>query len=88
MRGWTNHLMMMLLAEGQPLYALPVFGALLIAIGIGWYLLRGRRTAAPMRPCPSCGQQVIVGMLDCPYCEFDFRTVGSSAVSPRSPNDD
>ena len=28
------------------------------------------------RPCPRCGERVNKGELDCPYCEFDFRTIG------------
>lgn len=29
------------------------------------------------RPCPRCGQRVKVGVLDCPHCGFDFRTIGA-----------
>jgi len=29
------------------------------------------------RPCPRCGQRVTNGVLDCPHCAFDFRTVGA-----------
>lgn len=32
--------------------------------------------AGESRPCPRCGRQVKVGMLDCADCGFDFRTIG------------
>jgi hypothetical protein len=29
------------------------------------------------RPCPRCGEDVQKGILDCPHCQFDFRTIGA-----------
>jgi transposase len=29
------------------------------------------------RDCPRCGKKVRRGILDCPHCGFDFRTIGS-----------
>lgn len=29
------------------------------------------------RPCPRCGERVTSGVLDCPHCGFDFRTIGA-----------
>ena len=26
-------------------------------------------------PCPRCGERVHLEQLECPYCEFDFRTL-------------
>lgn len=28
------------------------------------------------RQCPQCGRPVQVGVLDCPHCGFEFRTIG------------
>jgi uncharacterized OB-fold protein len=36
-----------------------------------------RRERYRTRPCPRCGEGVAVGVLDCPYCGFDFRTIGA-----------
>lgn len=30
------------------------------------------------RRCPRCGEGVHNGVLDCPHCGFDFRTIGTS----------
>jgi hypothetical protein len=30
------------------------------------------------RPCPRCGQGVKNGVLGCPHCAFDFRTIGAT----------
>jgi len=30
------------------------------------------------RPCPRCGEPVQNGVLDCPHCAFDFRTIGAT----------
>jgi hypothetical protein len=30
------------------------------------------------RRCPRCGRLVDVGRLDCPSCDFDFRTIGGA----------
>lgn len=29
------------------------------------------------RPCNRCGEPVANGVLDCPHCGFDFRTIGA-----------
>jgi hypothetical protein len=36
-----------------------------------------RPAQARYRPCPRCGDNVQVGVLDCPHCGFDFRVIGS-----------
>jgi hypothetical protein len=38
---------------------------------------RGEPLAHEARPCPRCGRPVEVGVLDCPSCDFDFRTIGN-----------
>ena len=55
----------------------------LIVVGlgvVGWLAIRrfeqDREIADSTRPCPRCGRQIEVGKLDCPHCEFDFRTIG------------
>jgi len=37
---------------------------------------RGETRAS--RPCPRCGERVKNGVLDCPHCGFDFRTIGAA----------
>lgn len=34
--------------------------------------------ARASRPCPRCGERVKNGVLDCPHCGFDFRTIGAA----------
>jgi hypothetical protein len=36
-----------------------------------------KRDRPGSRPCNRCGEQVTNGVLDCPHCGFDFRTVGA-----------
>ena len=31
--------------------------------------------AEAVRPCPDCGENVAIDELDCPHCQFDFRTI-------------
>lgn len=55
-------------------------GALVGGLALFSSVRRGedqRRKTAGERPCPRCGEAVEVGVLDCPHCEFDFRTIGS-----------
>jgi ribosomal protein L37E len=47
--------------------------AVMVGAGIWGVIRRWRRT----RTCPRCGRRVVIGDLDCPYCGFDFRTIGS-----------
>lgn len=44
----------------------------LIVIGLAKWLFFPARKG---RPCPRCGHDVKAGVLDCPHCGFDFRTV-------------
>jgi hypothetical protein len=49
------------------------FGALILLLllaALFWIIRPGSR------PCPRCGQRVKNGVLDCPHCGFDFRTIG------------
>lgn len=57
--------------------AIIVVVGLLVVVAVAEETLRERRKLRPRtRPCPRCGNGVAVGVLDCPYCEFDFRTIG------------
>lgn len=47
------------------------FGIVIATIINNWQLREDTR------PCPRCGERVAVGQLDCPHCDFDFRTIGS-----------
>jgi hypothetical protein len=38
--------------------------------------LKSEREAS--RPCTRCGERVANGVLDCPHCGFDFRTIGAT----------
>lgn len=69
-----------LAADGLPLgeFALYV-GVIVLAVLALKGLARFARWlgADPSRPCPRCGEGVKNGILDCPHCGFDFRTVGA-----------
>lgn len=74
-------LIAVLAADGLPLGEFALYVAVIVAVILGLRLLAaglrwlGREGA---RPCPRCGEGVKNGVLDCPYCGFDFRTVGAS----------
>lgn len=38
--------------------------------------LKSEREAS--RPCIRCGERVANGVLDCPHCGFNFRTIGAT----------
>lgn len=46
----------------------------LIVIGLAKWLFFPTRRG---RECPRCGRGVKIGVLDCPHCGFDFRSVGT-----------
>lgn len=54
----------------------------IIWFGIVIYLLRGelvtmlRELGSTSRACPRCGHPVRSGVMTCPHCGFDFRTIG------------
>lgn len=57
--------------DGDPL-SISVFAAM-IAGGFGLGYVQRR---ADTRPCPRCGERVLIGRLDCGSCGFDFQSVG------------
>ncbi len=50
--------------------------AIALVAGVVFGIARLAR-AAVGRSCPRCGNRVKRGLLDCPSCGFDFRTIGS-----------
>ncbi len=42
-----------------------------------------KQERANSRPCPRCGEAVANGVLDCPHCGFDFRTIGAPSTLTR-----
>jgi len=60
------------------LFASPVAGlvALVVALVAAVILFATDRSGS--RPCPRCGDRVENGVLDCPHCGFDFRTIGAT----------
>jgi len=49
----------------------------LLILGVLAYVPLNRlQDRAETRACPRCGGRVPVGELDCPHCDFDFRTIG------------
>ena len=48
-----------------------------LLIGL-WFMIFVQRETVPhsSRRCPRCSRLVKVGVLDCPHCGFDFRTIG------------
>lgn len=61
------------------LFVSPVAGliALVVALIVAVIFFATDRSGS--RPCPRCGERVENGVLDCPHCEFDFRTIGAIA---------
>lgn len=53
----------------------PAAGLLALVMLLLLSLLLTIRSRSGTRPCPRCGQRVKVGELDCPHCDFDFRTI-------------
>lgn len=60
------------------LFVSPVAGliALVVALIVAAIFFATDRSGS--RPCPRCGERVENGVLDCPHCEFDFRTIGAA----------
>jgi PHP family Zn ribbon phosphoesterase len=58
-----------------PVLGLIALGACVVGGLIFWMSDGARRRD---RPCPRCGEGVENGVLDCPHCGFDFRTIGAS----------
>jgi hypothetical protein len=52
-------------------------GVMLLIGSVVFLIYRGVTNDKGLRPCPRCGEGVEIGVLDCPYCEFDFRTIGA-----------
>lgn len=71
--------------------AIPVLAIALIAPGLGLALMGLLLLLALLvwlmtpsgRPCPRCGESVKKGVLDCPDCGFDFRTIGTGSTEPQ-----
>ncbi len=57
-----------------PLLGLVALGVCLI-VGLVMWVGDGARRRD--RPCVRCGEAVPNGILDCPHCGFDFRTIGA-----------
>jgi len=50
--------------------AVPVItGIWLVSYYVAWQ--------AETRPCTMCGKRVNNGVMDCPHCGFDFRSIGA-----------
>jgi hypothetical protein len=54
-----------------------VIAVIIIIAILGFAILPliGRRLST--RPCPRCGERVEIGDLECPYCGFDYRSIGA-----------
>lgn len=59
----------------------PPFGLLALVVALVVAIARWMFRPGS-RPCLRCGQRVTNGVLECPHCGFDFRTIG--APSPES----
>lgn len=49
-----------------------LFGAALLAAVVGGFALGRIQDIADTRPCPRCGERVLIGKLECDACGFDF----------------
>lgn len=54
----------------------------IIVVGLlGFWAIPRIELHLASRPCPRCGEKVAIGELDCPYCDFDFRSIGNPPTS-------
>ncbi len=57
---------------------------ILVMIGVPvivvYEIVRFATRTSGCRPCARCGEPVKNGVLDCPRCGFDFRTIGGPPV--------
>ena len=60
----------------EPLLGLIALGACVVVGIIMWASDGAQRRD---RPCARCGEAVPNGVLDCPHCGFDFRTIGRNS---------
>jgi hypothetical protein len=59
------------------LFISPALGLLALAVVVIAAVVFFATDRSDSRPCPRCGEQVKNGVLDCPHCSFDFRTIGA-----------
>jgi hypothetical protein len=60
--------------DGGGMIVFAVIVALLLAYGAWKFFVDPFLST---RPCPRCGRRVPKGEMDCPHCEFDFRSIGA-----------
>jgi drug/metabolite transporter (DMT)-like permease len=63
------------MTEGNPEAWIAV-GAIVLGI-VAAAAINAYQDHARARPCPRCGERVAVGQLECPHCDFDFRSIGT-----------
>jgi hypothetical protein len=53
-----------------------------LVVALGGGLLLGRlQNWSESRPCPRCGERVMIGDMECPRCGFDFDSIGGTSDS-------
>ncbi len=57
-------------------------GVPLVVALVGGLLLGLLQNRAESRPCPRCGERVVIGKMECPRCGFDFESIGGSERAP------
>ncbi|HET7443836.1 MAG TPA: hypothetical protein VFJ57_04180 [Solirubrobacterales bacterium] len=62
-----------------PLEVIIVLVMVAISVIVVFRILRFANRSRRHRPCARCGERVKNGVLDCPHCGFDFRTIGAPA---------
>lgn len=66
------------------LFVAPMIGLIALAAALVVAVILFATDRSGSRACPRCGEQVKNGVLDCPHCDFDFRTIGTGASSAES----
>jgi hypothetical protein len=56
-----------------------ITGAIFVAMLIGGFGLGRLQRLLDTRPCPQCGERVLIGRMECEACGFDF-----AATTPRA----
>ena len=69
------------------LFVAPMLGLIALGVSLIGGVVMFATDRSGSRACPRCGEQVKNGVLDCPHCGFDFRTIGAPVSGGAAPGD-
>jgi hypothetical protein len=64
-----------------PLELIMILVVIAVPVVVIYEIVRFATRTSGYRPCARCGEPVKNGVLDCPQCGFDFRTIGAPPVA-------